>query len=107
MSVYDNDEELCKWLRANSSGDYRPSAHAADVIEHTDLNFQMLVAEIKELKRGIRTDLATHAMKQMISNCCTFSAVCITDVDTINNMAKESVMNADALLKALSEEQQQ
>lgn len=25
--------ELCKWLRANSSGTYRPSAEAADAIE--------------------------------------------------------------------------
>ena len=27
------DEELCKWLRDNSSGCYRPSAMAADRIE--------------------------------------------------------------------------
>jgi hypothetical protein len=26
--------ELCAWLRANSSGDYRPAAEAADEIEH-------------------------------------------------------------------------
>ena len=26
--------ELCAWLRANSSGDYRPAADAADEIEH-------------------------------------------------------------------------
>ena len=26
--------ELCTWLRANSSGVYRPAAEAADVIEH-------------------------------------------------------------------------
>lgn len=26
--------ELCAWLRANSSGNYRPAAEAADEIEH-------------------------------------------------------------------------
>ncbi len=26
--------ELCAWLRAKSSGDYRPAAEAADEIEH-------------------------------------------------------------------------
>lgn len=28
-----DDKELCEWLRQNSSGDYRPSALAADRIE--------------------------------------------------------------------------
>lgn len=28
-----NDRDLCKWLRDNSSGAYRPSARAADRIE--------------------------------------------------------------------------
>lgn len=28
-----NDEKLCKWLKSNSSGDYRPSAEAANRIE--------------------------------------------------------------------------
>jgi hypothetical protein len=28
-----NDKKLCEWLRANSSGTYRPSAEAATRIE--------------------------------------------------------------------------
>ena len=28
-----NDESLCRWLKNNSSGDYRPSAEAANRIE--------------------------------------------------------------------------
>ena len=31
--MINNDKELCKWLRDNSSGIYRPAAQAADRIE--------------------------------------------------------------------------
>lgn len=59
MSVYDNTEELCKWLRDNSSGDYRPSAHAADTIEHDALNYQILLADLNTLKAE-RDELITQ-----------------------------------------------
>lgn len=32
--VYIDDKILCQWLRENSSGIYRPSAHAAERIEY-------------------------------------------------------------------------
>jgi hypothetical protein len=31
--AYKNDKDLCKWLRENSSGNYRLAAYAADRIE--------------------------------------------------------------------------
>lgn len=39
----DKDRKLCKWLRENSSGFYRPSAKAANRIE--ELNSQLQTAK--------------------------------------------------------------
>ena len=45
-----NNQDLCKWLRNNSSGAYRPSAEAANRIEE----MQVLLERIKRdlLLRG-------------------------------------------------------
>lgn len=37
-----NDDELCKWLRDNSSGTYRPSAQGADRIEQLKAEIELL-----------------------------------------------------------------
>ena len=47
-----SDEELCKWLRANSSGDYRKSSDAADRIEG-------LIRERDELHKALE-DIRRH-----------------------------------------------
>lgn len=47
-----NDEELCKWLRANSSGDCRKSSDAADRIEG-------LIRERDELHKALE-DIRGH-----------------------------------------------
>lgn len=45
-----NTKELCKWLRDNSSGIYRPSEEAAIVIETLEAKNDKLKEFVKELK---------------------------------------------------------
>jgi hypothetical protein len=50
-------EELCKWLRENSSGIYRPAAAAADLIEDLlahkgDFAFRDLCQEVLDYYEG-------------------------------------------------------
>jgi len=45
-----NDNDLCQWLRANSSGTYRPSAEAADRIEALNIEVAELKASIPQIK---------------------------------------------------------
>lgn len=52
-----NPQELCKWLRENSSGVYRPAAAAADLIEDllarkNDSVFRDLCQEVLEYYEG-------------------------------------------------------
>jgi hypothetical protein len=56
-----NPQELCKWLRENSSGVYRPAAVAADLIEdlltckhvvEIDCTFRDLCEEVLEYYEG-------------------------------------------------------
>ena len=47
MSEY---KDLCKWLREHSSGFYRKSAEAAEVIEKLEAERDALRAEIEQLK---------------------------------------------------------
>lgn len=65
--AYKSDAELCKWLRENSSGDYRLAAFAADRIE--TLNRQLLNVHlpIEEQEREIRKTwrAATNANGQL------------------------------------------
>ena len=53
MSVYDNSEELCQWLRDNSSGNYRPSAHAAYTIESMQKEISTLKAGRDKMRAAI------------------------------------------------------
>lgn len=49
--AYKSDAELCKWLRDNSSGDYRLAAFAADRIETLSqhlLNVQIAIEDQEE-----------------------------------------------------------
>jgi hypothetical protein len=46
-------QELCEWLRANSSGIYRPAAEAADTIERLD-------ALCREMIRSVALYLADN-----------------------------------------------
>jgi len=43
-----NDNDLCQWLRANSSGTYRPSAEGADRIEALNIELAELKSQHKE-----------------------------------------------------------
>jgi hypothetical protein len=43
-----NNDKLCEWLRNNSSGTYRPSAEAADLIEALLAQVEELVSEIRK-----------------------------------------------------------
>lgn len=52
--AYKNDEELCKWLRENSSGSYRLSAYAAERIETLSTHLQNVQAECNALEQIIR-----------------------------------------------------
>ena len=47
MSEY---KDLCKWLRDHSSGAYRKSAEAAEVIENLEAKRDALQAELEQLK---------------------------------------------------------
>tara|TARA_R110002096_G_scaffold315227_7_gene509483 strand:+ start:1710 stop:1904 length:195 start_codon:yes stop_codon:yes gene_type:complete len=49
MNINMNSAELCKWLRDNSSGVYRPSALAADRIESLE---EALEYTMKQLSKG-------------------------------------------------------
>ena len=48
--AYKDDEELCKWLRANSSGNYRLAAYAAERIETLTTHLANVQAECDKLK---------------------------------------------------------
>lgn len=53
-----NPQELCKWLRENSSGVYRPAAAAADLIE--DLLTCKHVVEIDYTFRDLCEDVLEY-----------------------------------------------
>lgn len=52
--AYKSDTELCKWLRANSSGDYRLAAFAADRIETLNQQLANVQAEYEALQEENR-----------------------------------------------------
>ena len=52
-----DDETLCKWLRENSSGTYRPSALAADRLER-------LIEENKKLTFMIENGIGFEDLQQ-------------------------------------------
>jgi alkylhydroperoxidase/carboxymuconolactone decarboxylase family protein YurZ len=58
--------ELCAWLRANSSGDYRPAAEAADEIEHLaeacDGHFR------QAMENGAKANELREALAYMVAN---------------------------------------
>jgi len=56
-----NDKDLCKWLRDNSSGIYRPSAEAADRIER-------LIGWIKQ--DSAINDTCTNAILNTVCDGC-------------------------------------
>ena len=49
-----SDEELCKWLRANSSGDYRKSSDAADRIEELIRERHELYKALEDIRRHMQ-----------------------------------------------------
>ena len=48
--AYKDDKELCKWLRENSSGDYRLSAYAAERIETLTVHLDNVQKECDRLE---------------------------------------------------------
>jgi hypothetical protein len=46
--------DLCAWLRANSSGIYRPAAEAASEIERLDQAAKRLLSALDRLDEGCR-----------------------------------------------------
>ena len=52
--AYKSDAELCKWLRDNSSGDYRLAAFAADRIETLNQQLANVQAEFEKLQEESR-----------------------------------------------------
>jgi hypothetical protein len=51
MIVSTDPKELCRWLRDNSSGIYRPAACAADLIEKLQREKEELRRENEKLKK--------------------------------------------------------
>ena len=45
-----SDDDLLKWLRDNSSGNYRPSREAADLIERLKARLHYAEAELTRLR---------------------------------------------------------
>lgn len=52
--AYKDDKELCKWLRENSSGNYRTSAYASERIETLALHLDNVQSECEKLETAIR-----------------------------------------------------
>lgn len=52
--AYTSDFELCKWLRENSSGDYRLAGFAADRIETLSQQLANVQAEYEKLQEESR-----------------------------------------------------
>ena len=63
------DKDLCKWLRDNSSGTYRPSAEAATRIE-----------------------MLKHALNDLLNDCINFDGGKLTD----SVMVRANVVLKDA-----------
>ena len=57
--------ELCAWLRANSSGIYRPAAEAADEIEHLAAAKDQHFAQAME--NGAKTNEMRAALERLIA----------------------------------------
>ena len=58
MSEY---KDLCKWLRDHSSGVYRKSAEAAEVIENLEAKRDALQAKIKHLQAQLEEERQENA----------------------------------------------
>ena len=58
MSEY---KDLCKWLRDHSSGVYRKSAEAAEVIENLEAKRDALQAKIKQLEAQLEEERQENA----------------------------------------------
>lgn len=52
--VYTDDKVLCQWLRQNSSGIYRPSAHAAERIEYLLIQNKALQELLERTENELR-----------------------------------------------------
>ena len=52
--AYKTDAELCRWLRDNSSGDYRLAGFAADRIETLNQQLANVQAEFEKLQEESR-----------------------------------------------------
>lgn len=55
--AYKSDEELCKWLRENSSGIYRLSGYAAERIETLSAQLKNVQRECDSLERQLAAAL--------------------------------------------------
>ena len=49
--AYSSDAELRKWLRANSSGDYRLCAYAADRLEVLEAALEKCIESFKQIEQ--------------------------------------------------------
>lgn len=62
-----NDRKLCEWLRANSSGTYRPSAEAAGRIEFL-LQTLNEIAALSSVNQDEASWMAQRAIDAGITN---------------------------------------
>jgi len=54
--AYKDDKELCKWLKENSSGNYRLAAYAAERIETLTVHLSNVQHECDKLKDQLETE---------------------------------------------------
>lgn len=52
--AYKSDEELCKWLRENSSGNYRLAGYAAERIETLNVHLANVQRECDKLQEQLK-----------------------------------------------------
>lgn len=66
--AHKSDAELCKWLRENSSGNYRLAGFAADRIETLNQQLANVRAELERFRESERTSLMKSGWRDAEGN---------------------------------------
>jgi len=61
-----NSEDLCVWLRSNSSGIYRPSSEAADMIERLKYQLNVQLNDCINFNGGELTEAIMRSSSRLL-----------------------------------------